>query len=121
MATLEQCHRGVAELASRLGSDDNPPRSRLADRTVSCSLTDLDATIQGRLTGGQLTDVVVMSAITGDNRSLRDQAQIRLTMASDDLLELVAGNLDFAHAWATGRVQLSASFRDLLKLRSLLG
>ena len=47
-------------------------------------------------------------------------AKIRLGVASDDLLALVAGELNFASAWASGRVSVKASFGDLLKLRKLL-
>ena len=47
-------------------------------------------------------------------------AAIRLTIASDDLIALVAGHLDFARAWATGQISLKASMADLFKLRSLL-
>lgn len=41
-------------------------------------------------------------------------------MSGDDLLALVAGELKFAKAWASGRVRLEAGFRDLLRLKSLL-
>ena len=41
-------------------------------------------------------------------------------MAGDDLVALVDGRLNFALAWATGRVKLEAGLRDLLRLRSLL-
>ncbi|MGW6554351.1 sterol-binding protein, partial [Streptomyces sp. NPDC055051] len=33
---------------------------------------------------------------------------------------MVGGGLNFAKAWASGRVRLEAGFRDLLRLRSLL-
>jgi hypothetical protein len=33
---------------------------------------------------------------------------------------LVAGELNFGRAWATGRVKVGASVFDLMKLRSLL-
>lgn len=41
-------------------------------------------------------------------------------MTGDDLVALVAGDLKFAKAWASGRVRLEAGFRDLLRLKSLL-
>ena len=41
-------------------------------------------------------------------------------MSSDDLVAMTNRELSFAHAWATGRVRLDASFRDLLRLRALL-
>lgn len=41
-------------------------------------------------------------------------------MTGDDLVAMVGGDLNFAKAWASGRVRLEAGFRDLLRLRSLL-
>ncbi len=41
-------------------------------------------------------------------------------MKGDDLVELVNGRLNFASAWASGRVKLEASILDLLQLRKLL-
>jgi hypothetical protein len=49
------------------------------------------------------------------------QADVRITMTSDQLLALAAGDDDFLHAWLRGRVTVSASMRDLLRLRSLFG
>jgi len=48
------------------------------------------------------------------------RAQIRLSLSGDDLLALVAGELNFAGAWASGRVSVKAGVTDLLKLRKLL-
>jgi hypothetical protein len=63
------------------------------------------------LVNGQISDLA-----DGDD----PQAKIRLAVGSDDLLDLVAGRLNFASAWASGRVSVKASFGDLLKLRKLL-
>lgn len=41
-------------------------------------------------------------------------------MTGDDLVALVAGELNFARAWGSGRVKLEAGLRDLLRLRKLL-
>ena len=41
-------------------------------------------------------------------------------MKSDDLIALTDGKLNFAAAWATGRVKLEAGLRDLLRLRKIL-
>jgi hypothetical protein len=59
-------------------------------------------------------------ALTGVTTEPRGRAQIRLTIGSDDLVALVDGRLNFAAAWARGRVKLEASFGDLLRLRKLL-
>ena len=54
-----------------------------------------------------------------DGQSL-DKADIRLTMSSDDLVDLTEGRLSFGPAWASGRVKLEAGLRDMLRLRTLL-
>ena len=48
------------------------------------------------------------------------EAQVRLTVDSDDLLALCQGELPFATAWARGRVRIDASVLDLLRLRTLI-
>ncbi len=112
MASLRDCRKALGELGVKLAGTDDTVRAQVQDRTVSCRLTDLDVTFRGRLAGGALVDVT--DAISSE------PAQIRLTMSSDDLVDLVAGRLSFPHAWATGRIKLDASFRDLLRLRSFL-
>lgn len=113
MATLRECLAAIETLGQRLASVGDDIRAQVDERTVSVRLTDLDAIISGRLTSDGLIDVT--------DRVLPEPAQIRLTMSSDDLVALVDGNLDFARAWASGRIKLAASFRDLLRLRSMLG
>ena len=113
MATLRECRAAVRVLAARLAAADGKVRDHVQDRTVSCRLTDLDVTIRGRLSDGELVDVT--EAVSSE------PAQIRLTMTSDDLVDLVDGRLSFPHAWATGRLKLDASLRDLLRLRALIG
>ena len=49
-----------------------------------------------------------------------EDAQIRLTVSSDDLLAVTAGELPFASAWAAGRLKIEASVLDMIRLRSLL-
>jgi len=112
MASVEQCEAALAVLAARL--DEYPHEERrdgIPDRTVELTLLDLDVTFHGRLHDGQLIDI---------ERGRGPKANIRLTMSSDDLLELTDKRLAFSHAWATGRLRLNASFRDLLRLRKLM-
>ncbi|HVB27104.1 MAG TPA: SCP2 sterol-binding domain-containing protein [Mycobacteriales bacterium] len=112
MATRAQCEAALAVLASRLtGVDDETRRRHALDRTLACRVEDLDLTFVGELHDGRLDEVRV-----GDG----DGAQIRLALTSDDLVELTDGRLNFAHAWARGRVRIDASVLDLLRLRSLL-
>jgi hypothetical protein len=112
LATVRECRSAIARLGGRLASAEAGVRAKALDRTVSCRVTDLDLTFHGRLAGGELVDVT--EAVTSE------PAQIRLTMSSEDLVDLVDGRLAFAHAWASGRVKLDASIRDLLRLRSLM-
>ena len=110
MATEDECEQALHALADRLAGNGNSGRNDGFDRSLSCSLRDLGVVFKGRLTGGRLIDI---------GRAESRDAQIRLTMTSDDLLDLVDGKLKMASAWATGRVKVEAGVRDLLKLRSI--
>jgi hypothetical protein len=112
VASMREVRKAMDDLGSHLAGADEKVRAQADDRTVSCRITDLDVTFRARLAGGELVDVT--------DTMTSESSQIRLTMSSDDLVDLVAGRLSFAHAWATGRVKLDASFRDLLRLRSLM-
>ena len=41
-------------------------------------------------------------------------------MTSDDLIDLTDKRIRFTQAWASGRIHLDASLRDLLRLRGLM-
>ncbi|MEU1024227.1 alkyl sulfatase C-terminal domain-containing protein [Streptomyces sp. NPDC005900] len=115
MATMAECRAALDRLSDTLASADGDVRGAAAlNRSLSCRVTDLDVTFVGRLENGRIT---VLDSHPGPPR---DKAEIRLSMTGDDLVALVAGELNFAKAWAGGRVRLEAGFRDLLKLRSLL-
>lgn len=112
MASVEQCEAALAVLAARL--DEYPHeqrRDRIPDRTIELTLLDLDVTFRGRLHDGQLVDIV---------QERGPKPNIRLTMNSDDLIDLTDKRLAFSHAWATGRLHLDAGLRDLLRLRKLM-
>jgi hypothetical protein len=109
VATIEECREALKEFAGKLGDIDESNKTLV--RTVSLRVPDLDVTFHGTLREGTLEDVTTEP---------RERAQIRLTINSDDLVKLVAGELNFASAWARGRVKLEASFSDLLRLRKLV-
>jgi SCP-2 sterol transfer family. len=111
MATVDECRAAMEELAARLLAHPEEARRITLDRSFTCHIRDLDVSFHGRLSQGRLVDV-------GDGDDPR--ADIRLVVTSDDLVALVAGELNVAKAWASGRLSIHASFRDLLKLRSLL-
>ncbi|MEU7294311.1 SCP2 sterol-binding domain-containing protein [Streptomyces exfoliatus] len=115
MATITECRGALDRLSDSLARADGDVRGAAAlDRTLSCHITDLDTTFTGRLTDGRIR---VDSTVAGPPPA---KAQIRLAMTGDDLVAMVGGDLNFAKAWASGRVRLEAGFRDLLRLRSLL-
>ena len=109
MATEEQCQEALQALADRL-AENNAGRNDGFNRTLSCTLRDLGVIYRGRLSNGQLLDIA-----TAESRD----ADVKLTMSSDDLLALVNGELKMASAWASGRVKVDAGVRDMLKLRSI--
>lgn len=113
MAAVEQCEQALAELADRLHAFPEDDRShKIPDRTIHLVLLDLDVVFVARLHEGSLVDI--------HQERPRERPQIRLTMNSDDLIDLTERRLAFAHAWATGRLHLDASLRDLLRLRLLM-
>ena len=109
MATIDECREALKEFAGNLGGMDESNKNLV--RTVSLRVPDLDVTFHGVLRAGALEDITTEP---------RERAQVRLTINSDDLIALVAGDLNFASAWARGRVKLEAGFSDLLRLRKLL-
>ncbi|AGK76327.1 SCP2 sterol-binding domain-containing protein [Streptomyces microflavus] len=115
MATMAECRSALRRLSDNLAAADGDVRGAAAlDRSLSCHIKDLDITFTGRLADGRIQ---VEDTVEGPPR---EKAEIRLAMTGDDLVALVDGDLNFAKAWASGRVRLEAGFRDLLKLRSLL-
>lgn len=111
MATVEQCRLALLDIAARLAADADAAARVNLDRSLACHIRDLNVYFHGRLAKGTIVDLT-----DGDD----PKAQIRLSLSSDDLVALVAGQLNFAGAWASGRVSVKASFGDLLKLRKLL-
>ncbi|TLS39728.1 sterol-binding protein [Streptomyces montanus] len=115
MATIEECRSALDKLSENMAGADGDVRSAAAlDRSLSCHITDLDITFAGRLQDGRIE---VLDTVQGPPPN---KAEIRLTMAGDDLVALVNGELHFAKAWGAGRVRLEAGLRDLLRLRKLL-
>jgi hypothetical protein len=112
VATMDECLTALKRILGDLAA--NPAAAGL-DRSLSCRLTDLQQVVLGRLTSGTVRD---LSVVADDGAVPR--ADIRLTMASEDLVALTDGRLQFAPAWASGRVKFEAGLRDMLRLRSLL-
>lgn len=111
MASVEECERAFRGLADKLTTMDADARRRaVLDRSISCTVRDLDVIFAGQLRDGGLHDI---------RQVPRSEGQVRLSLSSDDLLALTDGELSFASAWASGRLRVDASILDLLKLRTL--
>jgi hypothetical protein len=115
VATVEECRKAVSRLAAQLETVDPDLRARhVPRRSAACRLTDLGVTFVGQLDEHGLQGV-------GETLDPEPDVDVRLTMDSDELVGLADGTDDFLHAWLRGRIQVSASMRDLLRLRSLFG
>ena len=114
MATAEECRKALESLTARI-SEMNPAdrAAQLADRTLSCKVSDLGVVFLTRL-GPDGADPVRLAAAADD------AAQIRFTASSDDVLAIAADPGSFARAWLTGRLKVEGNLLDLLRLRKLL-
>jgi len=112
MATAEECLAALKRFADNIAANNEQVKGKVNfDRQLACDITDLGTSFHGRFAGGSLIDIA-----PGDDPN----AQIRMTVGSDDLLALVDGELDFGKAYAGGRVKIKASLLDLLKLKNIL-
>jgi predicted lipid carrier protein YhbT len=115
VASVDECANALAGLADRLHQVDAELRAKhIPARTVACRVTDLDVTFVGTIDADGVHDIEQ----SGDSEP---DADVRLSLDSDELLALADGRDDFVHAWLRGRLQVSASMRDLLRLRSIVG
>ncbi|MFB4318739.1 SCP2 sterol-binding domain-containing protein [Actinomadura sp. 21ATH] len=113
MANEEECRGALGRIAERLAAvDADRLAEHVVERTISCRIPDLGVAYATRLHAGGLDPFEP----TGDAKG----AQVRLTVASDDLVALADDELNPAKAWASGRLKIEASIFDLLRLRKLL-
>ncbi|MEV4629566.1 alkyl sulfatase C-terminal domain-containing protein [Micromonospora sp. NPDC049523] len=112
MASVDECRQALHDLAARMDANAAQVRNHAnLERTLACRVSDLDYAFHGRISDGRLLDLA-----DGDD----PDAKIALTTTSEDLVALVAGQLDIPKALAARRVSVDANPFDLLKLRKLL-
>jgi predicted lipid carrier protein YhbT len=111
MATVQECLDALRDMERRLTADPQAAARVGMDRTFVCHVTDLGVAFHNELRGGAMTGWA-----DGDD----PRAQIRLSVASNDLVALVSGDLSPTTALATKRLTIKASIGDLLRLRKLL-
>jgi putative sterol carrier protein len=112
MANSEECEAALRLLAEKLDKHTYAHgKHQTPNRRVMCRIPDLGTAFSGELRDGQIVDIVERES---------PDAQIVLTLRSDDLIAVTDGTLPVATAWATGRLKIDASVRDLLRVRGLL-
>jgi hypothetical protein len=113
VATKPEVERQLAALMARLDGNEANVRSAIPSRKVlRCYVPDLDATWYSVVDDGHVSPPTEASP--------DGPADITLTVASNDLVDLVSGRVSFLSAFTAGKVRVDASIVDLLRLRSLL-
>jgi predicted lipid carrier protein YhbT len=114
MATAAECRTALEALTARISEMDAEARAtHLADRTLSCTVTDLGVTFVTKL--GQDGASAVAESGPGD-----PPAQVRFSASSSELVAISGDPGRFVRSWLTGHVKVHASLGDLLRLRKLL-
>jgi hypothetical protein len=112
MATLDQVDDILVGLLRKLGTVDDSTRALLPSRrTIEARCPDLDLVRYAEWRRGELE-------LLEDEPTRRPD--IRLSVHSDDLLRIAAGELPFSRAVASNRLRIDASMPDLLRLRAVL-
>ena len=112
MATEQDVELVIADLLDRIGDVEEPRRTRLPSyRLVEIRCPDLDLVRQAEWRSGRAT---VLPGVP------TEAADIRIEVASDDLVRLATGELSFARAYASKQLRIHASITDLLRLRAVL-
>jgi predicted lipid carrier protein YhbT len=113
MANEEECRGALDQISQRLAEvDGDRLAEHIVERTISCRIPDLRIAYLTRLHAGGL-DAFERTDAPAD-------AQVKLTVRSDDLIALARDELSPAKAWASGKLKIEASIVDLLRLRKLL-
>jgi predicted lipid carrier protein YhbT len=117
VATLKQCRAALDGLVTAVDKVDPVLRAKhIPDRTVACRIRDLDVTFRARVDSEGVHDLTQLAGERPEHNS-----DVRLSLDSDDLISLADRSEDFLTVWLRGRVHVSASMRDMLRLRSLFG
>lgn len=112
MATADEVEATLQRLMKRFERLDDRYRSMLPSRrVVEAVFHDIDRIYHASWRHGELSDL---------RHGPADDADIRVSLSSDDLLEMAEGKLRFRKAYASNRVRIEATMTDLLRLRSAL-
>jgi hypothetical protein len=115
VATKRQVETKLRQLIKQLEGADHEVRGSLAEslpdtRIIEVVIPDLGTSYWTELAGGRMD---------GLHDGSPREAEIRVRVSSDDLVELVDGKRSLFSAYLAGHVSIDASFSDLLRLRKL--
>ena len=115
MATRRQVETKLRELIQRLDATNGDVKASLSDalpesRVIELAIPDLDAVYWTELAEGRMR---------GLHRGPPEEADIRVRVTSDHLVELVDGEKSLFSSFAGGHIKIEASFSDLMRLRKL--
>lgn len=114
MATAEECRLALEKLTAQIADMDPKDREAfLADRAISCTVTDLGVTFLTHLRPDGASPVTVANGSEGP-------AEVRFSVKGDDLVAIADDPGLFIRYWLTGRLKIEASLGDLLRLRKIL-
>ncbi len=114
MATAEECRQALEKLTAQIADMDPKDREAfLADRAISCTVTDLGVTFLTHLRPDGASPVTVANGSEGP-------AEVRFSVKGDDLVAIADDPGLFIRYWLTGRLKIEASLGDLLRLRKIL-
>ena len=112
MATTEQVEEVLVELLQKLAVVDDTTRAMLpSHRTIEARCPDLDLVRYAEWRRGDLE-------LLDDTPTRRPD--IRISVRSDDLLEIASGELTLSRALTSNRLRLDASMADLIRLRAAI-
>jgi predicted lipid carrier protein YhbT len=114
VATAEECRQALEKLTSQIADMDPKDRDAfLADRELSCTVTDLGVTFLTHIRPDGASPVTVANGSD-------PPAQVRFSVNSDDLVAIADDPSLFIRFWLTGRLKAHASFSDILRLRKIV-
>jgi len=112
VAEVEEVEAILDGFLERFGELDPASRAMMPTRrTIEARCPDLDLVRYGEWRNGSLT-------VRDEPVSRRPD--IRISVRSDDLVQLSNGELAFSQAYLAGRIRIDASMSDLLRLRAML-
>jgi len=115
VATKQQVERKLRELIKRLADSGSHVQGSLAQtlpetRVIEVTVPDLEATYWTEMSSGRMGTL---------RRGQARDADIRVRVGSDQLVDLVDGRSSLFSSYLTGQVKIEASLSDLLRLRKL--